>query len=500
MRPTVGILLILLAAFGGYAQQKKVVFRTLPTQTTLLVDGKERGEANNQKIILGYNERKGIITHEIVITAPGYVDEIITMEKDGPRYFERTVRLERKLPRVAPQNEFVIDLEKVISGLEYSTDVGAKTRWKYRYDEEIDLTAKRTKVLDAFQRMGLKSTDPRNADLFNADVDTDIETDIVVAGRVMKYELFRASKGSWSGGYYYTSKARIKWQFYDRHTQEVIHDKEVKSEYEFTTSLINEEFFNSIVENFYSLWNNNNDLVQMLRTYEVPEPIDTIVPEQDTIAIDTVGIDTFASLPDGVEPIFIESPEASSSFSFANVSKRAANASVSLTVGDNILSGVLVSSKGHIVTKAVDVSSGDKIDVRFSNGISLPASVLRTDTGVGLSLLLAEADGFTALPIMLNTQSVENELEAFVVASPKSQSSNQAITRGVLSVQTDSSNVRALQFNKSLDENEAGSALLNMKGEILGILSENGGREGETSHAVVIDAAYLRTALGITYE
>ena len=501
MRPTVGLLLIGLISFSAFGQQKRVVFRTLPTQTTLLVDGKEKGSANNQKIILGFNERKGLVSHEIVITAQGYVDEIITIDQEGPRYLERTIRLERKLPRVFPENEFFIDLEKVVSGLEYSTNVGAQTRWKYRYDEVIDLTAKRSKVIDAFERMGLNSIEPRSKDLFDLDSDSLAVADVLVAGRAMRYDLLKASKGSWSGGYYYTSKARIKWQFYDQHSKEIIHEKEVLSNYEFTTSLINEEFFNSILENFYSLFNNNGELVQELKSYTRPIPQDTIQMAPDTVLADTIVKDTLISLQPGVTPIVFSKVEAPNTGNFSDLVQSAANATVAIMNNSEVQgSGIVVSKDGYIVTNDHFFQDSEDVIIRFSNGITLNAKIMKRAPEHDLSLLKVDVDEISALPINHRTIDVQNGAEVFVLGTTQSQQLEQSVNKGLVTAINDSAEVRSFQTDIRIGLGNSGSPLINMNGEIIGIISEKqiSGKPEVSSFA--IDALYLRTVLGLTIE
>jgi len=153
------VVILILFNLGSIAQQSKVYLKVTPRNAVVSLDDEDLGKANLKTLRIGFNERKGITEHEIVVKADGYQPFKKVFELGMDRKETVVIKLERKLPSFDPSPELYIDVEKIVSGVEYSTEVGANTRWKFRYNEEIDLDQKKFKMIEVLSKMGLKTID-----------------------------------------------------------------------------------------------------------------------------------------------------------------------------------------------------------------------------------------------------------------------------------------------------------------------------------------------------
>lgn len=162
------VLIFLCISVLSSAQAIKVRFNVTPSEgAELFLDGENKGKADNQKLLLGFNERKGILSYDVEIKCSGYESQQYTFDKDSPKSQTIDCNLERKFNKFDNPPALIFDVEKVVSGIEYATDVGANTRWKYRYDEEINLSTKMPKMLKALSQMGLETMQNSSDDLFD---------------------------------------------------------------------------------------------------------------------------------------------------------------------------------------------------------------------------------------------------------------------------------------------------------------------------------------------
>ena len=125
------------------AQQAKVSLEASPLDAIVLLDGDTLGLANDRKVYLGFNERKGICKHRLTVMAKGFEREVVELRQDAPTSQNLKVHLKRKVPKIQTHQDFTVDLLDVLSGIEYGTSLGGYDRWLYRYNSGVlDLKAK----------------------------------------------------------------------------------------------------------------------------------------------------------------------------------------------------------------------------------------------------------------------------------------------------------------------------------------------------------------------
>lgn len=151
----------------------------------------------------------------------------------------------------------------------------------------------------------------------------------------------------------------------------------------------------------------------------------------------------------------------------------------------SIGSGVIVdASKGYIVTNHHVVDGADEIYVTLEDRRQLEATIVGSDSKTDIAILQVEAKNLTALP-MAKSQNVKVGDYVIAVGNPFGLSST--VTSGIISA-IGRDNRRGdgyqdfIQTDASINPGNSGGALVNSKGELIGIntaiLSRSGGNNG----------------------
>ncbi|ANW19025.1 S1C family serine protease [Streptomyces clavuligerus] len=173
------------------------------------------------------------------------------------------------------------------------------------------------------------------------------------------------------------------------------------------------------------------------------------------------------------------------------------------TAGGSTGSGVIITSDGEIITNNHVISGADTVSVRLSDGRVLTADVVGTDPGKDLALIKARgAKGLTAATLGESGKLAVGE-QVVAIGSPEGLSNT--VTSGIVSAlhrdvtiaeqpgreqrQNDrwpfefggqqfngdtgdrTTTYQAIQTDASLNPGNSGGALINMRGEIIGINS-----------------------------
>jgi Do/DeqQ family serine protease len=148
-------------------------------------------------------------------------------------------------------------------------------------------------------------------------------------------------------------------------------------------------------------------------------------------------------------------------------------------------SGVLVTTDGYILTNNHVVDGAESVTVDLTDGRSLAAKIVGTDKPSDLALLKAAGSGFKAIALG-NSDAVKVGDVVLAVGNPLNV--GQTVTMGIISAKGRSTGVGDgsyedfLQTDAPINHGNSGGALVNMKGELVGInsqiLSESGGNIG----------------------
>ncbi len=159
-------------------------------------------------------------------------------------------------------------------------------------------------------------------------------------------------------------------------------------------------------------------------------------------------------------------------------------------------SGVIVSSDGYILTNNHVVSGAEKIRVTLSDDREFDAEIVGTDSKTDVAVIRVKADD---LPVARFGSSRETEVGEWVLAvgSPFSEQLEQTVTAGIVSAKGRSNVGLAeyedfIQTDAAINPGNSGGALVNLKGEVIGIntaiLSRSGGNQG-VGFAIPIEMA-----------
>lgn len=139
-------------------------------------------------------------------------------------------------------------------------------------------------------------------------------------------------------------------------------------------------------------------------------------------------------------------------------------------------SGVILSEDGYIVTNNHVIANADKVTVTLANHKTYQAAVIGTDAKADLAVLKIEA---AHLPFLLYGNSDDIQLGQWVVAIGYPWNLDITVTAGIISAKTrtlasEANPDRAetfIQTDAAVNLGNSGGALINTKGELVGINS-----------------------------
>jgi len=148
-------------------------------------------------------------------------------------------------------------------------------------------------------------------------------------------------------------------------------------------------------------------------------------------------------------------------------------------------SGVIIDSqRGYIVTNHHVIDKADKITVTLTDGRQLNATLLGTDPAADVAVIQISADHLTQLPI---ADSNQLRVGDFVVAIGNPFGLGQTVTSGIISaLGRNGLGIEGyedfIQTDASINPGNSGGALVNLRGEFIGmntaILAPSGGNVG----------------------
>ena len=135
-------------------------------------------------------------------------------------------------------------------------------------------------------------------------------------------------------------------------------------------------------------------------------------------------------------------------------------------------SGVIIDAgKGHIITNHHVIAGADSIMVGLSDGRRYKATILGTDPETDVAILKIDADNLTSLKIG-NSEKLRVGETVFAIGSPFGLS--QSVTSGIVSALGRSglgieSYEDFIQTDAAINKGNSGGALINARGELIGI-------------------------------
>lgn len=152
----------------------------------------------------------------------------------------------------------------------------------------------------------------------------------------------------------------------------------------------------------------------------------------------------------------------------------------------SIGSGVIVDAKnGYVVTNSHVVAEADEIKVRLNDDREFVAKLIGTDPDTDIAILQIEAEDLVALPLADSDKLLVGD---YVVAIGSPFGLHQTVTSGIISGLSRQTGISEggyedfIQTDASINPGNSGGALVNLRGELVGvpsnILSRSGGNIG----------------------
>ena len=136
-------------------------------------------------------------------------------------------------------------------------------------------------------------------------------------------------------------------------------------------------------------------------------------------------------------------------------------------------SGVIVSEDGYILTNNHVIKDAEGIMVILPNGREYKAKVVGKDTGTDLAVLKIDGDGLHALPLG-NSEELQTGEWVIAIGSPFGLA--QTVTRGMVSAKGRTASdigiveyADFIQTDAAINRGNSGGALINIRGELIGI-------------------------------
>lgn len=161
-------------------------------------------------------------------------------------------------------------------------------------------------------------------------------------------------------------------------------------------------------------------------------------------------------------------------------------------------SGVIMSSNGIILTNLHVIKDADIIYIALQDGRKGIASIIGTDPLTDLAVLHINAENLPVIPFNLETSTQVGDL---VLAIGNPYNLGQTITQGIVSATgrraglSSSSFLDLLQTDAAINDGNSGGALINSRGELIGINaasfnSIDDGNSNGISFAIPVKLAY----------
>ena len=161
------------------------------------------------------------------------------------------------------------------------------------------------------------------------------------------------------------------------------------------------------------------------------------------------------------------------------VANKAARPNLPSQGGDGMVeqatgSGVIISQDGYIVTNNHVIEGADEIMVTI-RGQEFPAKVIGADRNTDLAIIKIDQTGLPAVPIA-DSDSLRVGENVVAIGNPLGKDLLNTITQGIISgldreLLNNGYPEKMIQTNAAINFGNSGGALLNMKGELIGIIT-----------------------------
>lgn len=141
---------------------------------------------------------------------------------------------------------------------------------------------------------------------------------------------------------------------------------------------------------------------------------------------------------------------------------------VTVEMKDGHGSGFLITNNGYIITNAHVVGKSATAKVRFKQGFSMDAQVVKVNPDFDVALLKVPGNDLPALSLG-NDEGLLLGQELYAIGTPLGEQLGQTVTRGIMSGKREIDGHKYLQTDVSINPGNSGGPLISADGKVMGI-------------------------------
>jgi len=147
-----------------------------------------------------------------------------------------------------------------------------------------------------------------------------------------------------------------------------------------------------------------------------------------------------------------------------------------------VLNGIIIDQAGYIATGNNALGNTTAPSVQIKPGQGYEGRVVCRDSGRDLALIKIEAPGLKT--VLIGDSDLVRQWDEVAAWGFKAGTDSAAESRGSVTSLPKDNEIRYLQTNAALDPSQAGSAVLNKAGELIGMVAWNAGQPGREGFAL----------------
>ncbi len=487
------ILITLFASTINFGSaQLYYTIKSEPDSSLVKVNGKDVGYTPFR---VKYNWKSTAIDNKIVfsVESKGYETWSDTLIKK-PRSFDinKTVFLSRKFEKNNfDSSKVIVGFDRLLAVFDEGKQIGTVRRStgnseaiKWEGSVKIGDKAFENRFYDIVANMGLQTPISKNNALFaGEDSKKPLLPRYIIGAQIMDINIntFYDKNDKLKAGSYVTSHyLKIEWKVLDKTTDQVV--------YSFTSE-------NQYKNRSFSLYNDNknlmmafeNTLIDLLNDVKFIELIKNSENKNSSIVQNTDLAST-----EKIQLNLVKTPAFKTS---SEMIKHTSESCVTIVTDAGHGSGVIVDSRGYIITANHVTEGVNKIKVVFASGIELDAIIISANNKNDLAVLKIPGKGFK--PLALSKDEVTLGDEVFTIGTPADVDLGQSIAKGMISGKRLIEELIYLQINMAVSPGNSGGPLINEKGEVIGIIQKKMVGKGIEGIGFAVPVETIKSALNI---
>lgn len=443
--------------------QFKATFRSVPDSASVRVNGVERGHTPCAATFFWRDAEKGKLVMEV--SAPGYRTWRDTLESKPHRLdLAYSVRLERDPPKydVELVATPVIAFDKLLADFPVGKEIGRVidkdgkvTTMEWDGPARFGEAGFGRRCEEMLLYAGFKVPGMRKAKLFESDQDRPALPRYSLGARVIDYhtdQRYSKEKHFADGPYVAVTRLRLEWQVLDHSTGQTVLTEEAEG-------VARERTWGSA-----GLVNNIGAFEDALVVFLNSGKLHQLVKSAPMAAVSTTtpgGVVTETVIP-RIAPTLAQG-------SLSDMIGAAEHSCVTILTDGGHGSGAIISSEGHVLSAYHVVDGVNRIEVLFADGLKQEATVVSYDAFSDVVLLDISGSGFKPMPIG-DPGKLRLGEELVTIGTPAEVVLGQSVAKGILSGRRSLEEGIFLQTDMAVSPGNSGGPLINMAGEIVGIV------------------------------